>query len=654
MDYERKYLELLSREFPTVQAASTEFINLNAIINLPKGTEHFITDIHGEYDAFNHILKNASGIIKEKITGQFPSMKDADKNRLAFFIYYPTDMLDKYQQQLSKPAFKTLLREMLEKMVVMAKHLATKYTKSHVRKMLPEEFSYIIQELLYESADHEDKERYYHAIIDAIFDTERENKFILQLSRFIRKLAIDRLHVVGDIFDRGPSPHLVMEKLTTMKHVDVQWGNHDIIWMGAASGSEVCIANVVRIAARYNNLDCLEDGYGINLLPLARFASKTYDDDPCTLFLPKSSTDYTHDDDERSFVAKMHKAIAIIQFKLERDVALRNPAFNLHNRMVLEHIDPTLGTITLDSETYPLKDTRFPTVNFANDPYALTQEERDVISHLRHLFLHNEMLQKHVKFLFQRGSMIHKYNDNLLFHAAVPLNDDGSFMTQKIDGTAFGGKALFNEYEKKIRHAYLHRYRKHNPEKDYFMMLWQGATSPLFAKHTMKTFERYFLDDPKPREEIKNPYFYLRMEDEHLDTIFEAFGLNKDRSKIVNGHVPMDITKGEAPIINNRRIYSIDGGMSKQYAAQTSIGGYTLISDSYAYYLVSHERFPSHSQLIHDERDIVSVTRDEAINHRRTYIYDTDKGKQLKNRIDDLAKLIDAYRRGIIKEKSDE
>ncbi len=654
LDYEHKYLELLSREFPTVQAASTEFINLNAIINLPKGTEHFITDIHGEYDAFNHILKNASGIIKEKISQQFPSMPEKEKNRLAFFIYYPTDMLDKYQRALSKAGFKKLLREMLEKMVMMAKQLATKYTKSHVRKMLPVEFSYIIQELLYESADHEDKERYYHAIIDAIFDTERENKFILQLSRFIRSLAIDRLHVVGDIFDRGPSPHLVMEKLVSMKHVDVQWGNHDIIWMGAACGSEVSIANVVRIAARYNNLDCLEDGYGINLLPLARFASKAYEDDPCTVFLPKSSTDYTHDEDERTFVAKMHKAIAVIQFKLERDVALRNPSFKLNDRMLLEHIDPKKGTITIDGETYPMKDSDFPTVDFNKDPYALTQDERDVINHLRHLFLHNEMLQKHVKFLFQKGSMILKYNDNLLFHAAVPMNEDGTFMSQKIDGKPRAGKALFTEYEKKIRHAYLHRYRKHNPEKDYFMMLWQGATSPLFAKHTMKTFERYFLDDPTPRKEVKNPYFRLRMNDKHLDTIFEEFGLDKERSKIVNGHVPLDITKGQDPILNNRRIYSIDGGMSKQYADQTSIGGYTLISDSYAYYLVSHERFPSHSQLIHDERDIVSVTRDEAINHRRTYIFDTDKGKQLKSRIDDLAKLIDAYRRGLIKEKSDQ
>ena len=652
MDYEHKYLKLLSREFPNVQAASTEYINLNAIINLPKGTEHFITDIHGEYDAFNHFLKNASGIIREKIDGLFKTLSESERNRLAFFIYYPTDMLSKYQNRLSKEAYHKLLRELLGHMVELAKVLATKYTKSHVRKTLPKEFSYIIQELIYESAAHEDKERYYKAILDAIFEMQRESKFILQLSRFIRKLAIDRVHVIGDIFDRGPSPHLVMEKLTKMKHVDIQWGNHDIIWMGAASGSEVCVANVIRIAARYNNLACLEDGYGINLLPLARFASKTYEDDPCLLFMPKADANTTFDEDERRFVAKMHKAMSVIQFKLERDVILRNPSFKLNNRLLLDKINPNDNTVTIADKTYKMTDNSFPTVNFDNDPYALTVLEREVIKHLTHLFKHNEMLQKHVKYLFQKGSMILKYNNNLLFHAAIPMESDGTFSSQNIDGVSYQGKALFERLEKKIRHAYLHRYKKDNPEKDYFMMLWQAPNSPLFAKDAMKTFERYFITDKAARSETKNPYFTLRMEDQHLDTIFEAFDLDKSHSKIINGHVPMDITKGEAVINPNKRIYNIDGGMSKQYASATTIGGYTLISDSYAYYLVSHERFSSYTQLIHTERDIVSVTRDEAINNRRTYIFDTDKGKALKKDIDDLAKLIDAYRRGIIKENA--
>ena len=653
MNYETKYLELLSKEFPTVQSASTEYINLNAILNLPKGTEHFITDIHGEYDAFNHFLKNASGILKEKIDQRYEKLSEEERNRLAFFIYYPTDMLNKYQKKLNKDEFLNLKRDILIQMIELSRILATKYTKSKVRKTLPEEFSYIIQELIYESRSHEDKAQYYTAIIDAIFKMRRESKFIVQLSKFIRHLAIDRIHIVGDIFDRGPKPHLVMEKLCKHKHIDIQFGNHDIIWMGAASGSDVMVANVIRIAARYNNLDCLEDGYGINLLPLARFASRVYRDDPCTLFLPKGDSElYTHDDDDRSFVAKMHKAITIIQFKLERDIILRNPHFKLNDRLLLEKINHQDNTITIDNKTYTLKDTKFPTVDFNHDPYRLTVEERDVINHLTHLFMHNEMLQKHVKYLFQKGSMILKYNNNLLFHAAIPLNEDGTFMSQRLDGKTYQGKSLFDAYEQSIRQAYLNRYSKVNPDLDIFMMLWQGASSPLFAKHAMKTFERYFIADKSIHKELTNPYFKLRTNADVLDRIYKEFNLNKKHSKLINGHIPLDITKGEDVILANKRIYNIDGGMSKQYKGKTTIGGYTLISDSYAYYLVSHERFSSYMKLIQEEKDIVSITHSEDINNRRTYIYDTDKGQELKDRINDLAALINAYRTGEIKEKA--
>ncbi|MFW5841668.1 MAG: fructose-1,6-bisphosphatase [Bacillota bacterium] len=652
MDYKHKYLELLSKEFPTVQAASTEFINLNAIINLPKGTEHFITDIHGEYDAFNHFLKNASGIIKQKIDQHLTHLSETQRNRLAFFIYYPTDMLHKYQQKLSDARFKDLLKAILKDMVALSRVLARKYTKSHVRKTLPKEFSYIIQELLYETGNDEDKARYYKAIIQAIFETEREHKFILQISRFIRNLAIDRLHVVGDIFDRGPKPHLVMEKIAKMKHIDIEWGNHDIIWMGAASGSMVCVANVIRIAARYNNLDYLEDGYGINLLPLARFASKTYIDDPCTRFQPITDKTYPNNEDDTSFVAKIHKAISIIQFKVERDVILRNPQFNLQDRLLLDKINIHDKTITINHETYPLNDTHFPTINFNDDPFKLTQEERDIIAHLTHLFKHNEMLQKHVKVLFQKGAIYKRYNNNLLFHAAIPLNEDGSFMTQIIDGKPTSGKSLFEAYEQQIRHAYYNRYEKNINAKDYFLMLWQGQTSPLFAKDKMTTFERYFIADKTTHKEHKNPYFTLRTRDDVLDKIYDEFSLNKTHSKIINGHIPMDITQGADVISKNKKVYTIDGGMSKQYKNKTSIGGYTLISDSYAFYLVSHERFSSYIKLIQEERDIVSITHDENINTRRTYIYDTDKGKTLKTQINDLATLINAYRDGLIKEQS--
>ena len=646
MIYEKKYLEVLSREFPTVQHASSEIINLSAILNLPKGTEIFITDIHGEFDAFNHYLKNASGIIKEKIDIIFPDFSETEKNRLAFFIYYPTDMLNKYQSRMSSDDFLMLTRATLHQMIQLSKYIITKYTKSKVQKTLPKEFGYIITELLFESSDHEDKEQYYQAIINAIFQTKREKKFIVQLSRFIRNMAIDRLHIVGDIFDRGPKPHLIMEKLIPKQNVDIQWGNHDIIFLGAACGSPLMVANVLRIAARYTNLDYLEDGYGISMLPLARFAHKYYEDDPCTEFIPKNREEVA--DEDLNFMAKIHKAISIIQFKLEKNVIDHNPNYQLNDRLLLHKIDYENHTINIDGNTYPLLDSHFPTIDPKN-PYALTPEEKDVIDHLTQLFLHNEMLQKHAKYLIQKGSMYLKYNGNLLFHAVIPMQIDGTFQTQEFDGLLYKGKALFDICEKKIRQAYLNRYTPAH-DKDIFMYLWQGPTSPLFGKHTMKTFERYFIADKNLRKENNNPYYKLRLEEKSLRRIFDEFGLDFQKSKIVNGHVPMDITKGDQVILGNHRIYSIDGGMSKQYADTTSIGGYSLISDSHAYFLVSHERFDHYTQLIEKERDIVSVTRSEELNSKRTYIYNTDQGKEVQDKIDDLYKLVEAYRNGSIKE----
>jgi len=650
MPYLNKYLELLSKEFSSVQTASSELINLNAILNLPKGTEIFITDIHGEYDAFNHYLKNASGIIKEKIELIFPELSTEEKNRLAFFIYYPTDMLNKYRKKYPEDKVRSILREELIHMIDLAKHIITKYTKSKVRKTLPKEFEYIIQELVYESNSHEDKEKYYQAIIDAIFETKRESKFILQLSRFIRKLAVDRLHVVGDIFDRGPSPHLVMEKIMNMSNVDIQWGNHDISFLGAASGCQVMIANVIRIAARYNNLDCFEDGYGINLLPLARLSAKYYNNDPCERFTPKSLSASYEKEEDLHFVARIHKAISIIQFKLEHTVIKRNPEFHLNDRSILDKIDFNDQTVEINGKKYQLLDSNFPTIDPKN-PYKLNKDELVVIEHLTQLFLHNEMLQSHARYLFQNGSMYLKYNGNLLFHAAVPLTDDRQFMKQKIDGFYYYGRNLFEMYERKIRHAFLNRYEKDNKDTDYFLMLWQGNTSPLFGKNTMRTFERYFIKDKATHLENVNPYYIYREEEQVLKMIYDEFELDFKKSKIINGHVPMDITKGEQVVLANKRIYSIDGGMSKEYSNQTNIGGYSLISDSHAYFLVSHERFEDYYKLIADERDIVSVTRSEELNDRRTYVYDTNKGQEIKEKIEDLRQLLEAFRDGTIKEK---
>jgi len=650
MPYQSKYLELLSKEFPSVQTVSSELINLSAILNLPKGTEIFITDIHGEYDAFNHYLKNASGIIKEKIDLIFNDLSEKEKNRLAFFIYYPTDMLNKYRKKYNEEKINFILRDVLYHMIDLAKHIVTKYTKSKVRKTLPEEFSYIIQELIYESNSHEDKEKYYNAIIDAIFETKRESKFILELSRVIRKLAVDRLHIVGDIFDRGPSPHLIMEKIYSMKNVDIQWGNHDISFLGAACGSQVMIANVIRIAARYNNLDCFEDGYGINLIPLARLADKYYRDDPCIQFRPKGTSVRYQKDEDLGFVARIHKAISIIQFKLEYQVIKRNPNFHLDDRILLDKIDFKNKKIKINDKIYDLLDTYFPTID-PNNPFQLNEDEKTVIEHLTLLFLHNEMLQKHARYLIQNGSMYLKYNGNLLFHAAVPLTKDRQFMKHRIDGLYYYGRNLFDIFERKIRHAYHNRYEKTNPDSDYFLMLWQGEASPLFGKNTMKTFERYFIKDKESHKEIFNPYYIYREEEKILKMIYDDFELDFNKSKIINGHVPLDITKGEQVVLANNRIYSIDGGMSKTYSYKIDIGGYSLISDSHAYFLVSHERFETYYKLIDEERDIISITRSEELNDRRTYVYDTNKGKEIILRINDLRELLEAYRNGSIKEK---
>jgi len=650
MPYQNKYLELLSKEYPTIQTVASELINLSAILNLPKGTEIFITDIHGEYDAFNHYLKNASGIIKEKIDLIFPSLSEAEKNRLSFFIYYPTDMLNKYKEKLKGETFQNLIHQQLSYMILLAKEIVTKYTKSKVRKSLHEEFSYIIQELIYESSSHEDKERYYQSIIDAIFLTKRENKFILQLSRFIRKLAIDQLHIVGDIFDRGPLPHLIMEKLMSMNNVDIQWGNHDISFLGAASGSKVMVANVIRIAARYNNLDCFEDGYGINLIPLARLAEKYYKKDNCNLFVPKGYNINYNKSEDLSFIGRIHKAITVIQFKLEYNLIKRKPGFLLEDRLLLDKIDFTDNTVMIDGVKYPLLDSNFPTIN-PKKPFVLNKDEEEVIDHLTQLFLHNEMLQKHARYLMQHGSMYLKYNNNLLFHAAVPLTEDKQFLKQIINGKEYYGRNLFDEFDRLVRSAFLNRYEKDNYDKDYFYILWQSASSPLFGKHSMKTFERYFVADKKTHKEIINPYYKYRLEEDVLRMIYQEFELDFNKSKIINGHVPLDITKGDQVVLANKRIYSIDGGMSKEYADRTTMGGYSLISDSHAYFLVSHERFDTYQALIASEKDIVSITRSEELNTRRTYIYDTNKGQEIKDNINDLLQLLDAYRSGTITEK---
>lgn len=647
-NYKLKYLELLSKEYPNVQSVSTELINLTAILNLPKGTEHFLSDVHGEYETFNHFLKNGSGVIRDKIEILFSEKSEQDKNQLAFFVYYPKQMIIKYEETLPEQQFNQLIREKLIEIIQLCKHLSQKYTKSKVQKTLPEAFSYIIQELLYENSKHDDKTKYYDAILDAIFKTKREKNFLIELARFAQRLTIDRLHLVGDIFDRGNGAHLVMNKIMKYHSIDIEWGNHDVLWMGAGCGSKLAIANVLRNSARYNTLDTLEEGYGINLLPLARFATKHYRHDPCTIFMPKNYVE-THDKDKELLVAKMHKAIAIIQFKLENIVFNRNSNFELKDRLLLDKINYKKGTITLDGKEYLLKDNHFPTIN-PDQPYALIDEEIELLDQLKNAFLNNDLLQAHIKHLFQIGQMYLIYNNNLLFHGCIPLEKDGSLSHLTIKGKEYSGKALFDVLDQLVRTSYLNRYSINNDEKDYFIFLWQGKNSPLFGKKAMKTFERYFISDKATHKEDKNDYFILREQEDVLKNLYKEFNINFNRSKIINGHVPTDITIGESPIKANGRIFAIDGGMSKQYSEKIRIGGYTLVSDSYKLFLISHDRFNTKEELIEQEQDIISLVRSEELNKDREYIYNTDKGRKIQRDIDDLYSLLEAYRSGSIKE----
>ncbi|MCF7925086.1 MAG: fructose-1,6-bisphosphatase, partial [Candidatus Izimaplasma sp.] len=566
---------------------------------------------------------------------------------LAFFVYYPKQMLKKYQDRLPNQDYKQFIRQKLLDCIALSKTMSQKYTKSKIRKTLPAPFAYIIQELLFESTHIKDKANYYNAILDAIFKTNREQNFLIELSYFIQRLTIDRLHVVGDIFDRGPAAHLVLDKMMKYHSLDIEWGNHDVLWMGAASGSRLAICNVLRNSAKYNTLDTLEEGYGINLLPLASFANKTYYDDACDNFIPK--TQHTIDDDKKALVAKIHKAITIMQFKLEHLVFQRNPHFHLEDHCHLHHINYTNGTVTLNDHTYALKDTHFPTID-PEHPYQLTPQEETVLKQLKNAFLNNDLLQNHVRFLFQKGQMYLKYNNNLLFHGCIPLDEDGHFASMMIDDTLVKGKSLLDTLEQKIRKAYLNRYQKENADKDYFIFLWQGKNSPLFGKTQMKTFERYLISDKNAHQEPMNNYFHLREDETILKNIYNEFNIDYNHSKIINGHVPTDISNGESPVKANGRIYAIDGGMSSQYKEKIGIGGYTLIADSYKLFLISHERFPSVETLIEKETDIISLLQAEDINLEREYIYNTDKGKKIKADINDLTVLLEAYRSGEIKE----
>ena len=648
-----RYLQLLSRSFPTIADASTEIINLEAILNLPKGTEHFLTDIHGEYEAFQHVLKNASGAVKRKVNEIFGhTLRESEKKEICTLIYYPEEKLQLIKEQETDLDDWYLIT--LNQLVKVCQNVSSKYTRSKVRKALPAEFSYIIQELLHESSIEPNKHAYINVIISTIISTKRADDFIVAMCNLIQRLTIDSLHIVGDIYDRGPGAHIIMDTLCDYHNFDIQWGNHDILWMGAASGNDACIANVIRMSMRYANLATLEDGYGINLLPLATFAMDTYADDPCTIFAPKMNfADAEYNEKTLRLITQMHKAITVIQLKLEAEIISRRPEFSMENRKLLHLVDFERGVFVYEGKEYPLRDVNFPTVDPA-DPYRLSDEERELMHRIHSSFMNSEKMKKHMRCLFTYGGMYLVCNSNLLYHASVPLNADGSFKHVRIGQKEYWGRKLLKKTDQLIRTAYFDE--DGSDEKlfalDYVWYMWCGPDAPSFDKDKMATFERYFVADKTLHKETKGHYYALRNEAAVCDRILEEFGVKPGpHSHIINGHVPVKTIKGEKPIKADGKLLVIDGGFSKAYQPETGIAGYTLVYHSHGLQLVQHEPFQSRQKAIEEGQDIKSTTLVVEFNSQRMMVKDTDKGSELVTQIQDLMKLLVAYRTGLIKEK---
>lgn len=653
IEEDMRYLQLLSQSFPTVAEASTEIINLQAILNLPKGTEHFLADIHGEYEAFIHVLKNASGNIKRKVNELFGNtLRESEKRELCTLIYYPEQKLELVKH--NETDIDDWYHITLHQLVAVCRDVSSKYTRSKVRKSLPADFSYIIQELLHEHTEDHDKTAYVNVIVDTIISTGRADDFIIAIANVIQRLAIDSLHILGDIYDRGPGAHIIMDTMRKYHSWDMQWGNHDILWMGAAAGNDACICNVIRLSLRYGNLPTLEEGYGINLVPLATFAMETYKNDPCTEFIPKTSGGASLLDEKTlRLTAQMHKAIAVIQFKVESQIIAKHPEWKMNDRCLFEHVDYQNGTIDLQGKTYKMSSCSFPTINPAA-PSELSPEEEILISKLHHSFSVCEKLHKHIRVMLQHGCMYGIYNNNLLFHASCPLNEDGSLKEVEIfPGKKYSGRALMHHTGMQIRTAFQ---QDSAPEErdyaiDYFLYLWCGPDSPLFDKSKMATFERYFIADKETHVEEKGYYFKLRDNEEVIDHILDAFGVVGSNRHIINGHVPVRTLKGENPIKANGKLMVIDGGFSKAYHNETGIAGYTLVYHSRGFQLVQHEPFTSTEDAIQRGTDIKSTTQIVEMSNRRMLVADTDIGVELRKQIDDLEELLFAYRHGYIKEK---
>jgi len=653
-DDKMHYLQLLAQSFPSVADASKEIINLEAILNLPKGTEHFLADIHGESEAFQHILKNASGNIKRKVNELFGNnIRESEKKELCTLIYYPEQKLELIKA--SEPDINDWYHITIHHLVKVCRDVSSKYTRSKVRKSLPPDFSYIIEELLHERLDDTDKSAYVSVIVDTIISTGCADDFIVAICNVIQRLAIDQLHILGDIYDRGPGAHIIMDVLSGYHKWDIQWGNHDILWMGACAGNDACICNVLRLSLRYANLTTLEDGYGINLMPLATFAMETYGDDPCEEFMPKLLNDKKGTLDEKNLMllARMHKAISIIQFKEEARIFKRRKEWGMADRSMLDGIDFKTKTYHMDGKTYDMRSFNFPTVDPAN-PDGLTTEERKLMERLHHSFAVSEKLHKHIRIILRHGCMYSIFNSNLLFHASIPLNADGSLKEVEIlPGEKYKGLELMQNIGLIIRSAFTTDTEQLQRQYaiDFFLYLWCGKDSPLFDKSKMATFERYFLTDKETFKEEKGNYFKLRESEEVCDHILDEFGVFDPNRHIINGHVPVHASKGENPIKANGKLMVIDGGFSEAYHHETGIAGYTLVYHSRGFQLVQHEPFTSAADAIQRGTDIVSTTQIVEMSAQRMRVADTDRGKELRSQITDLKELLHAYRHGIIKEK---
>lgn len=648
-----RFLQLLAQSFPTIADASTEIINLQAILNLPKGTEHFLADLHGEYKSFQHVLRNASGNIKRKVNDIFGNeLREAEKKELCTLIYYPEEKLELVKA--NETDLDDWYHITIHQLVRVCRDVSSKYTRSKVRKSLPKDFSYIIQELLHERPDDVDKAAYVNVIIETIISTGRADDFIIAISHVIQRLVIDLLHILGDVYDRGPGAHDIMDTLGTYHNWDIQWGNHDILWMGACAGNAACVCNVIRLSLRYANLVTLEEGYGINLIPLATFAMEHYGNDPCEEFVPKTNGGSGEIDDKtRRLTAQMHKAITMIQFKVEAAIINRHPEWNMQDRILLNKIDYDRGVCVIDGKEYAMKSCCFPTVSPA-DPCKLTPEEQALIDKLTHSFTVNEKLHKHIRLMLTHGSLYTIINDNLLFHASVPLNPDGSLKEVELyKGLKFSGRELMNRIDRVVRSAFQNDTESNykNFAIDYFLYLWCGRDSVLFDKSKMATFERYFLKDKETYKEEKGNYFKLRDDEKVCDNILDAYGVTGRMRHIINGHVPVHVVSGENPIKANGKLMVIDGGFSQAYHKETGIAGYTLVYHSRGFQLVQHEPFTSTEDAILRGSDIKSTTQIVEMSVHRMLVADTDIGRELKRQVEELEKLLYAYRRGFIKEK---